>query len=277
MTTAVHSQDSAATATLAANAVPIRGAGPWRAIRLFAARSVRHDLRDPEALVMAVALPVALMILFTFVFGGALSPGGDYINYVVPGIVLLCSGFGASSTAVTVNRDLSTGTLNRLRTMPIMAATVLGGHVVASLARNLVATVVVVLVGVLLGFRPSADGLEWLGAVGLVAGWILAMTSLFAVIGLVASSPEASTGYGFVLLFLPYVSSAFVPVDTMPSWLQGFAEYQPVTPMIEAIRGLLTGGFDAGTAGVALLWCAGITVVAGVLGALLFRRAGTRA
>jgi len=257
-------------------AIPVRGAGPLRSIALFTGRSVRHDLRDPEAMLMAIGLPVMLMALFTFVFGGAIDPGGDYIDYVVPGIVLLCSGFGAASTAVTVSRDLRTGTLDRLRTMPIRAATVLAGHTIASLARNLLATAVVLVVGVLLGFRPTAGPLDWLAAVGLVALWILAMTSSFAVIGLVAGSPEAANGYGFVLLFLPYVSSAFVPVETMPGWLQGFAAHQPVTPMIEAVRALLTGAEVGSSGGLALLWCLGITAVAALMGARLFRRAIAR-
>lgn len=257
-------------------AVPVRGAGLLRSIALFTGRSVRHDLRDPEAMLMAIGLPVMLMALFTFVFGGAIDPGGDYIDYVVPGIVLLCSGFGAASTAVTVSRDLRTGMLDRLRTMPIPAATVLAGHTLASLARNLVATVVVLLVGVLLGFRPTAGPLDWLAAVALVALWILAMTSLFAVIGLVAGSPEAANGYGFVLLFLPYASSAFVPVGTMPGWLQGFAAHQPVTPMIEAVRGLLTGSGAGPEAGVAVLWCVGIITIAAIAGARVFRRAVAR-
>src|SRR5699024_5676833 len=152
---------------------PVRGAGPLRSIALFTGRSMRHDLRDPEALLMAIGLPVMLMAQFTFVFGGAIDPGGDHIDYVEPGIVLLGSGFGAASTAVTVSRDLRTGTLDRLRTMPIRAATVLAGHTIASLARNLLATAVVLVVGVLLGFRPTAGPLDWLAAVGLVALWIL--------------------------------------------------------------------------------------------------------
>lgn len=257
-------------------AIPVRGVGPLRSTALFAGRSVRHDLRDPEAVLMAIGLPVMLMVLFTFVFGGALDPGGDYIDYVVPGIVLLCSGFGAASTAVTVSRDLRTGTLNRLRTMPIPAATVLAGHTIASLARNLVATGVVLLVGMLLGFRPVAGPVEWLATVGLIAAWILAMTSLFAVIGLLSGSPEAANGYGFMLLFLPYISSAFVPVDTMPSWLQGFAAHQPVTPMIEAVRGLLTGVAVGDSGAVAVAWCVGITVASAIAGAGLFRRAISR-
>src|SRR5699024_1119376 len=140
----------------------------------------------------------------------------------------------------------------------------------------LLATAVVLVVGVLLGFRPTAGPLDWLAAVGLVALWILAMTSSFAVIGLVAGSPEAANGYGFVLLFLPYVSSAFVPVETMPGWLQGFAAHQPVTPMIEAVRALLTGAEVGSSGGLALLWCLGITAVAALMGARLFRRAIAR-
>jgi len=240
-------------------------------------RSLLHTVRTPDALIMAIALPVILMLMFTFVFGGAIDPGGDYVNYVVPGIVLLCAGFGAASVAVDVASDITTGIIDRFRTMPLRASAVITGHVVASLARNLVATAIVVSVAVGVGFRPTASPLEWLAMFALVALYILAITYLFAAIGLAASSPEAANGYGFVLLFLPYISSAFVPVDTLPTWLQWIAEYQPLTPIIETIRALLLGADVGPTVWAALAWCAVILVGAvGWTGWLFRRRAGRR-
>ncbi|WP_040166438.1 ABC transporter permease [Microbacterium gorillae] len=219
-------------------------------------RSLLHTLRNVDALVTAVALPVLLMLLFTFVFGGAIDGGrGDYVDYVVPGIILLCSGFGASGVAVEIAGDLKAGFLDRVRTMPVPAFAVIAGHVLASMVRNLLATGIVVGVALLVGFRPVAGPAAWLAAVAIVALWILAITWLFAGVGLAASGPEAASGYGFALLFLPYLSSAFVPVDTMPAWLRWPAEHQPVTPIIESIRGFLMGTPVGATGWWALGWC----------------------
>ncbi|MGO1971817.1 MAG: ABC transporter permease [Propionibacteriaceae bacterium] len=246
--------------------------GGFAAHRIFVRRSLVHALRDGESLLMALALPVLLMLLFTYVFGGAIDPGGNYVNYVVPGIILLCAGFGASSVAIRVADDLSTGVINRFRTMPLPPTAFLTGHVVASLVRNLFATGLVIVVAMLLGFRPEAGPLAWVGAIGMVALWILAITWLFAAIGLVAGSAEAATGYGFVLLFLPYLSSAFVPVDTMPAGLAWIAENQPVTPIIETIRALLFET-DLGSSGWwAVGWCLLIGGAAVVWAAWLFPR-----
>lgn len=253
-----------------------RGASPLAAARVFVERSLRQNLRDGEAMLMAILLPVLLMLTFTYVFGGAIASDGSYLTYVVPGIILLCAGFGASGVAVSVNRDLTTGAINRFRTLPIVSATVLVGHVVASLVRNLLATAIVIGVGIALGFRPTASPVEWVLALGLVALYILAITALFAFIGLVAGSPESANGYGFLLLFLPYVSSAFVPVETMPGWLRGFAEHQPITPIIETVRGLLTGT-ELGSAGpVGVAWCVGAVVIAAVLVGVTFSRRTAR-
>jgi len=243
---------------------------------VFVGRSLRHSLRDGESLLMAILLPVMLMVLFTFVFGGALDPSGGYVDYVVPGIVLLCAGFGASSTAVYVAGDMKAGIIDRFRTMPLRASAVLTGHVVASLVRNLLATGIVVVVALALGFRPTADVWGWLGALALIALYILAITYLFAAIGLAARSPEGANGYGFILLFLPYLSSAFVPVTTMPAWLQWFAQNQPVTPIIETIRGLLMGTPMGAAPWWALGWCLTILAVAVVWGAWLYRRRSGR-
>ncbi|EFM11146.1 ABC-2 type transporter [Paenibacillus curdlanolyticus YK9] len=238
---------------------------------VFIVRSIRHSLRNVESLMMAIMLPIMLMLLFTYVFGGAIAPGGDYVNYVVPGIILLCAGFGSSSTAVDVATDMNNGIIDRFRTMPIHSISVVTGHVFASLARNLLATGIVIGVALLVGFDPTASFLEWLGALGMISLFILAFTWLFAAIGLVTGSPSAASGYGFALLFLPYLSSAFVPTSTMPSWLQGFANHQPITPVIETIRGLLTGTPVSEHAGWAVGYCIAILVLAIVWCTLKFR------
>ncbi|WP_223695052.1 ABC transporter permease [Leifsonia poae] len=243
---------------------------------VFIGRSLRHTLRNTEALTMAVVLPVMLMLLFTYVFGGALDAKGGYVNYVVPGIILLCAGFGSSSTAVDVAEDMTNGIVDRFRTMPLRANGVITGHVVASLVRNLIATGVVIGVALAVGFRPTANPVEWLGALGIIALFILAITWLYAAIGLAARTPSAASSYGFALLFLPYLSSAFVPPETMPSWLQWIADNQPITPIIETIRGLLLGTDSGDRPLWALGWCLVIIVGAYVWAAILFRRKAAR-
>jgi len=254
-----------------------KSASLWVTNSVFIGRSLRHSIRNTEALIMAIMLPVMLMLLFTYVFGGAIDTSGNYANYVVPGIILLCAGFGSSSTAVDVSNDMTNGIIERFRTMPIQAISVITGHVIASLVRNLLATCVVIAVALLVGFRPSANVWEWLGALGVILLFILTFTWLFAAIGIVAGSPSAASGYGFILLFLPYLSSAFVPTDTMPSWLQGIANHQPITPVIETIRGLLTGTPLQQQGWIAISWCVGILLIAFLWSLVAFRkRAGRR-
>ncbi|RAR41395.1 ABC transporter permease [Paenibacillus sp. MDMC362] len=243
---------------------------------VFIGRSLRHSIRNAEAMITAMMLPIMLMLLFTYVFGGALDPSGRYVDYVVPGIILLCAGFGSSSTAVNVSQDMTNGIIDRFRTMPIQSISVITGHVVASLARNMLATFVVIAVALLVGFRPSAGLLDWILAIGLIALFIFAFTWLYAAIGLVAGSPAAAGSYGFALLFLPYLSSAFVPTETMPTWLQGIASYQPITPVIESIRGLLTGGSVQDHIGWAIGWCLFILVASMVWGMWTFKRKAGR-
>ena len=243
---------------------------------VFIDRSLRRSLRDGESLLMAILLPVMLMLVFTWIFGGAIAPGGGYVDYVVPGIILTCAGFGASSTAVYVATDMSSGIIDRFRTLPLRASAVLTGHVVASLVRNLLATTIVVGVALLMGFRPSASPGEWIAASALIALYILAITYLFAAIGLAAGSAEAANGYGFALLFLPYVSSGFVPVETMPAWLQPIAEVQPLTPIIDTIRGLLLGTPLTSDSSWAVAWCVAIIAGAVAWGSALYRRRGAR-
>ncbi|MEK4980289.1 ABC transporter permease [Bacillus sp. FSL K6-6540] len=243
---------------------------------VFIGRSLRHSIRNAEAMITAMVLPIMLMLLFTYVFGGALDPSGQYVNYVVPGIILLCAGFGSSSTAVDVSQDMTNGIIDRFRTMPIQSLSVITGHVVASLARNMLATGVVIAVALLVGFRPSAGLMDWILAIGLIALFIFAFTWLYAAIGLVAGSPAAASSYGFILLFLPYLSSAFVPTETMPAWLQGIASNQPITPVIESIRGLLTGGSIQDQIGWAIGWCLFILIGSMVWSMWTFKRKAAR-
>jgi ABC-2 type transport system permease protein len=243
----------------------------------FVRRSLTHSIRDAEALVMAVMLPTMIMLLFVTVFGRAIQiPGIDYVSYIVPGVIVLCAGFGSSSVAVYAATDIQNGIIDRFRTMPVPAYGVVVGHVVASVLRNLIATGFVIGIGVLLGFRPAANPGQWLAAIGLLLGFIVAITWLFAAIGLASGSPAAASGYGFVLLFLPYLSSGFVPIDALPAWLAPFAERQPITLVIEATRALLAGQAPGVDAYGALAWCAGIVAVAVAWSAWMFRRRAAR-
>ncbi|MTD15648.1 ABC transporter permease [Nakamurella sp. YIM 132087] len=236
-------------------------------------RSLRHAVRSPDGLLIGALLPVMIMLLMTTVFGGAMrTPAADYIDYVVPGVILLCAGYGASTTAISVSADLREGMVDRLRTMDLRPSSVLTGHVAASVLRNLVSVLLVIGTAVAVGFRPSAGPLQWLAAAGLVGAYVLALSWAAAAVGLVARTPESASAFGFLLLFLPYLSSAFVPVDTLPGWLQPIAQHQPVSPVTEALRGLLLGGPVAGPALTSLLWCAGILLVSGVLAAWLWQR-----
>ncbi len=229
-------------------------------------RCMRLSRRNSEVLLTSLMLPVALMLMFVYLFGGAIQTGGDYVTYVVPGVLLLCAGYGASVTAVTVSSDLSGGIVDRFRSLDVAGAAILAGHVSASIARNAVSTVLVLAVGVAIGFRPDAGLLQWLTAAGMMALFVLALSWLAAVVGVLARSPEGANGFTFFVMFLPYPSSAFVPIDTMPSWIQGFARHQPVTPVVETLRALLLGTPAGSYPLQALGWCAGI-LVASVLAA----------
>lgn len=239
-------------------------------------RNLRRMLRSPDALLMGLALPVLLLVLFVYVFGGAIDTGTDYLNYVVPGIVLLSASFGAAQTAVAVASDMQRGIVDRFRSMPIARSAVLTGHVVASLARNLASIVVVFVVAALMGFRPDATLVEWVAAAGIIALFVLAISAISAALGMLAGNEEAASGFTFFLLFLPYVSSAFVPPETMPAWLRGFAEHQPVTPVIETVRGLLTGTPIGTSAVIAVGWCMAFIAIGLVAATTLFRRRTAR-
>jgi ABC-2 type transport system permease protein len=235
-------------------------------------RCLRRSLRDPEAFFTSLVL----MLLFVYVFGGAIRTGSAYVNYVVPGLIVLCAAFGAGTTAVAVATDMANGIVDRFRSMPIRSSSLLIGHVVASLARNLLATTLVVGVAIGIGWRPAAPVPQWIAAAGVVVLFVLALSWLAAGIGLIARSAEAANSVSFALLFIPYVSTAFVPARTMPRALAAFAGNQPFTPIIETIRGLWTGHTATGAspgheALLAISYCAAILIASSAVASWLFR------
>jgi ABC-2 type transport system permease protein len=235
-------------------------------------RCLRLSIRNVEAVLTSLLLPVMVMLLFVYLMGGAIHTGTAYVTYVVPGMLLLCAGYGASVTAVSVSHDMTGGIIDRFRSLDVSGAAVLTGHVIASVARNAASTVLVFGVALLIGFRPSAGLLDWIAVAGILLLFVLAISWFSAAVGLLTRSPEAASGFTFFVMFLPYPSSAFVPVSTMPSWIHGFAENQPATPVIETIRGLLLGTPLGSSPWRALAWCGGIRIVSVVLSSVLFRR-----
>jgi ABC-2 type transport system permease protein len=248
--------------------------------RVMVIRNVRRSWRDPEAFFTALMLPVVLMLLFVYVFGGAFDTGGTYVDYVVPGLIVLCAGFGAGTTAVAVAADMTNGIVDRFRSMPIMPSSFLIGHIVASLARNLIATALVIGVGLGIGWRPVASPTRWAAAAALIVLFVSALSWLAAAVGLAVRSIEAANSATIVLMFLPYVSTAFVPARTMPAAVRAFAEHQPFTPIIETLRGLWMGHTSTGaTVGhevwIAVACCTGILVISVGGASHLFRRRTT--
>jgi ABC-2 type transport system permease protein len=234
-------------------------------------RSFRLTRRNLDAMITSLMLPIMLMLLFVYLFGGAINTGTAYVTYVVPGVLLLCASYGASLTAVAVTNDMTGGIIDRFRSMDVGGASFLAGHVSASVARNAASTVIVLGVAVLIGFRPTAGPLAWLAAIGILLAFVLAVSWLSAAVGLLAKSPEAAGGFTFLVMFLPYPSSAFVPIDTLPTWLRGFSEHQPTTPVIESLRGLLLDLPVGNAPWQALAWSGGILLLSIALSGALFR------
>ncbi|GGS18022.1 transport permease protein [Streptomyces aureoverticillatus] len=253
---------------------PFPASGALPNALIMTGRSLRLSRRNVDALLTGLALPALLLLIFVYFFGGAINTGTDtrYVTYVVPGVLLLCAGFGSAGTAVAVTEDLKGGIVDRFRSLDIGGTAILAGHVLASVARNLLATALVLALAFAIGFRPAATPAAWLAAIAVLVAFILALSWLSAAVGLLAKSPEAANGYTFFVTFLPYPSSAFVPTDTMPAWLATFSDHQPVTPVIESLRGLLLDQPVGSTPWVALAWCGGILVGAVGLAGVLFRR-----
>ncbi|WP_404381605.1 ABC transporter permease [Knoellia locipacati] len=226
-------------------------------------RSLRHIARSPDTIISTLVMPIAMMLLFVYVFGGAIRSGSDsYVSYLLPGILVLTIASGISYTAFRLFLDIQGGIVERFRSMPIARSSVLWAHVLTSLVANLVSLGVVLLVGLAMGFRSGAGPLAWLAVLGILVLLTLALTWVAVIPGLTAKSVDGASAFAYPLIFLPFISSAFVPTDTMPGPVRAFAEHQPVTTIVDVLRRLFTEQPVGSEIWTALAWCLGILVVA---------------
>lgn len=236
-------------------------------------RSLRHILRSPDTIITTAVTPIILLLLFVFVFGGAIDTGTDsYVNYLLPGILLITIASGVSYTAYRLFMDLQSGIFERFHSMPIARSATLWAHVLTSLVANVVSLVLVVAVAVVIGFRSSAGPLEWLAVAGILILFTLALTWLAVIAGLSAKSVDGAGAFAYPLIFLPFISSAFVPTESMPGPVRWFAENQPTTSIVDAIRSLLAGEPVGSDIWVALAWCVGILLVGFAVAMVVYRR-----
>jgi ABC-2 type transport system permease protein len=243
-------------------------------------RQLRHMLRYASVTVFLIGMPIVFLLLFVYVFGGTLGAGlggpaggrAEYLEYVVPGILLIAVAAGGTGTAISVAMDMTEGIVARFRTMAIFRPSVLTGHVLGSMIQTMLSLAVVTGVALLIGFRPTASPVEWVATVGVLAGITLAVTWLCVAFGLVTKTVEAASNLPTPLVFLPFLGSGFVPTESMPVGLRWFAEYQPFSPVIETVRGLLVGTAIGNSAVIAVAWCAGITLVSYLWARRLYNR-----
>ncbi len=236
-------------------------------------RSLRHIARSPDTIITTAVTPIAMMLLFVYVFGGAIQAGTDsYVTYLLPGILLITVASGIAYTAYRLFLDMDRGIVERFQSMPIARSAVLWAHVLTSLVANVVSLAVVVLVALAMGFRSGAGLGSWLAVVGILVLFTLALTWLAVIAGLSATSVDGASAFSYPLIFLPFISSAFVPTGTMPGPVRWFAENQPVTSIVDAIRSLLAGQPVGNDIWVALAWCVGILAVAYGLAVSAYRR-----
>ncbi len=226
-------------------------------------RSMRHITRSMDTIITVCITPIAMMLLFVYVLGGAIQAGTDnYVNYLLPGILLMAIASGIAYTAFRLFMDVQSGIFERFHSMPIARSATLWGHVLTSLVSNAISVVVIILVALIMGFRSSAGILPWLAVAGMLALFTLALTWLAVIAGLSAKSVDGASAFSYPLIFLPFISSAFVPTESMPSVVRAFAENQPVTSIVDAIRALLSNQPVGNDIWVALAWLVGITLVA---------------
>lgn len=235
-------------------------------------RNFKHTLRNPVAVFNAVLFPIVLMLMFVYVFGGAFDIDGKYIDYATPGMIVLTICYGLSATALAVNSDMTRGIINRFKVMDISRSAVLSAHVAATMLRSLIAIAALVGVAFALGFRPAASALDWLATIGFIVLVSFATAWITVALGLAAKTPESAGLVSVPLVMLPFLSSAIVPAETMGPGVRQFAEYQPFTPIIETVRGLLTGDPSTGSALAAVIWCAGIALVGYVWALSTFKK-----
>jgi ABC-2 type transport system permease protein len=247
-------------------------------------RNLRHMARYPSLTLMLIGLPIVFLLLFVYVFGQTLGAGlgepsggrADYVNYVAPAILLMTVAASVQGTAISVAMDMTEGIIARFRTMAISRSAVLTGHVIASMIQTLGSIVVVIGVALLVGFRPTAGAIEWIGAVGLLALFSLALIWLAVALGLKAKSVETASNSPMFLTLLPFLGSGFVPTDSMPAGMRWFAEFQPFTPVVETLRGLLLGTPIENHAVIAVAWCIGIGLASFLWGKRIFSRPRVR-
>lgn len=225
-------------------------------------RSMRHIFRSMDTIITVCITPLAMMLLFVYVFGGAIETGTEsYVNYLLPGIMLMTIGSGIAYVAYRLFMDKQRGIFERFHSMPISRSTVLWGHVLTSLISNGISVIVIIFVALLMGFRSSAGILEWVAVFGILGIFTLVLTWIAVIAGLAAKTPDGAGAFSYPIIFLPFISSAFVPTDTMPKVVRTFAENQPVTPIVEAIRDLLANQPVGNDIWIALAWCIAIIVV----------------
>ena len=236
---------------------------PFSDMFVMLGRSMRHIFRSMDTIITVAVMPIAMMLLFVYVFGGAMQVGtGRYVDYLLPGILLIAIANGVGYTAYRLFLDKQRGIFERFRSMPVTRSAGLWGHVLSSLVSNAITVGVIVLVALLMGFRSSAGVLGWLAVAGILTLFTLALTWLAAIAGLSAKSMDGAIAFSYPLIFLPFISSAFVPTQTMPSVVRAFAQHQPVTSIVNSIRALLSGNPVGSELWVALAWCLGIMAVA---------------
>ena len=237
-------------------------------------RSLRHILRSPDTILTTAVTPIALMLLFTYVFGGAIDIGSDqsYIEYMLPGILLITVASGVAYTSYRLFLDLQGGIFERFQSMPIARSSVLWAHVLTSLVANLVSVAIVIGIALIMGFRTGASPAVWLAVIGIVVLFTLALTWLAVVSGLTAKSVDGASAFSYPLIFLPFISSAFAPTDSMPGPVAWFAEHQPVTSIVDTVRALFAQQAVGGDIWIALAWLVGILVLAYGFAAVAYRR-----
>jgi ABC-2 type transport system permease protein len=236
-------------------------------------RSLRHILRSPDTIITTAITPIVMLLMFVYVFGGAIDTGGGrYVNYLLPGILLITVASGVAYTALRLFTDVASGIFERFQSMPIARSAVLWGHVLTSLIANLVSLVLVVLVALAIGFRSGAGVVAWLAVLGIIVLFTLALTWLAVSAGLAAKSPDGAGAFAYPLLFLPFLSSAFVPTTGMPGPVRWFAEHQPVTSIVNTLRNLYADQELGNDVWTALAWCSGLLIAAYALALRMYRR-----
>lgn len=236
-------------------------------------RSMRHIIRSMDTIITVTITPIAMLLLFVYVLGGAIQTGTEnYVNYLLPGILLMAIASGIAYTAYRLFMDMQSGIFERFHSMPIARSAALWGHVLTSLVSNAISVAVIILVALIMGFRSSAGVLSWLAVAGILALFTLALTWIAAIAGLSAKSVDGAGAFSYPLIFLPFISSAFVPTETMPRAVRAFAENQPVTSIVETLRALLSGQPAGHDIWAALAWCLGILIVAYLFAMRVYKR-----